>query len=233
MTRNRSITFLATAAVIPLTALALASCGGGNDATAATAPPKTANGQPATVGVANSGLGKILVDSQGAHALPVQEGRGDEERVLRRMRQRLAAAPGERQADSRRRRECVDGRNHHAVRRQATGHLQRPPALPLRGRPEAGRHERPGHNGVRRRLVRAISGGQPGLRTAIKLRRRIELGRRQRLLVQPRACARGTWRAEAFSASPSRPHVHRRSHEHDPQHRSRPKHLGATDAACK
>ena len=28
-------------------------------------PPKTANGQPATVGVANSGLGKILVDSQG------------------------------------------------------------------------------------------------------------------------------------------------------------------------
>jgi predicted lipoprotein with Yx(FWY)xxD motif len=66
MTRSRSITFLATAAVIPLTALALASCGGGNnDATAATGPPKTANGRPATVGVANSGLGKILVDSQG------------------------------------------------------------------------------------------------------------------------------------------------------------------------
>jgi predicted lipoprotein with Yx(FWY)xxD motif len=66
MTRSRSITFLATAAVIPLTALALASCGGGsNDATAATAPPKTANGRPATVGLANSGLGKILVDSQG------------------------------------------------------------------------------------------------------------------------------------------------------------------------
>ena len=65
MTRSRSITFLATAAVIPLTALALASCGGGNDATAATAPPKTANGRPATVGPANSDLGKILVDSQG------------------------------------------------------------------------------------------------------------------------------------------------------------------------
>jgi predicted lipoprotein with Yx(FWY)xxD motif len=65
MTRNRSITFLAGAAVIPLTALALAGCGGGNDATAATAPPKTANGRPATVGVANSDVGKILVDSQG------------------------------------------------------------------------------------------------------------------------------------------------------------------------
>jgi predicted lipoprotein with Yx(FWY)xxD motif len=66
MTRNRSITFLATAAVIPLTALVLASCGGGgNDATASAAPPKTATGRPATVGVANSDLGKILVDSQG------------------------------------------------------------------------------------------------------------------------------------------------------------------------
>ena len=66
MTRDRSITFLAGAAVIPLTALALAGCGGGgNDATVATAPPKTANGRPATVGPANSDLGKILVDSQG------------------------------------------------------------------------------------------------------------------------------------------------------------------------
>jgi predicted lipoprotein with Yx(FWY)xxD motif len=67
MTRSRSITFLATAAVIPLTALALASCGGGtSDATASTAPPKTANGRSATVGVANVGpLGAILVDSKG------------------------------------------------------------------------------------------------------------------------------------------------------------------------
>jgi predicted lipoprotein with Yx(FWY)xxD motif len=68
MTRSRSITRLAAAAAaaIPLAALALASCGGGsNDATASKALPKTANGRPATVGVANSGLGKILVDSQG------------------------------------------------------------------------------------------------------------------------------------------------------------------------
>ena len=46
--------------------LALAGCGsGGSDTGASTAPPKTTNGRPATVGVANSGLGKILVDSQG------------------------------------------------------------------------------------------------------------------------------------------------------------------------
>ena len=67
MTRSRTITFLVTAAVIPLTALALASCGGGtSDATASSAPPKTANGRSATVGVANVGqLGSILVDAKG------------------------------------------------------------------------------------------------------------------------------------------------------------------------
>jgi predicted lipoprotein with Yx(FWY)xxD motif len=64
MTRSRPITFLAGAAVIPIAALALAACGGGgNAATAAT--PKTSSGASATVGVANSSLGSILVDSTG------------------------------------------------------------------------------------------------------------------------------------------------------------------------
>ena len=64
MTRKRPITFLASAAVIPIAALAIAACGGGgNAATAAT--PKTSTGASATVGVANSGLGSILVDSTG------------------------------------------------------------------------------------------------------------------------------------------------------------------------
>jgi predicted lipoprotein with Yx(FWY)xxD motif len=65
MTRSTPITFLASAAVIPLTALAVAACGGGGAATAAPAPPKTTSGAPATVGVAKTGLGNILVDSQG------------------------------------------------------------------------------------------------------------------------------------------------------------------------
>ena len=66
MTRSKPITFLATAAVIPLTAVAVAGCGGGNDGgSASAAPPKTASGQTATVGVANSSLGKILDDSKG------------------------------------------------------------------------------------------------------------------------------------------------------------------------
>ena len=62
------LTLLATAAVIPLTALALASCGGSNDnnnATAASPPPKTSSGKTATVGVETTSLGKILENSQG------------------------------------------------------------------------------------------------------------------------------------------------------------------------
>jgi predicted lipoprotein with Yx(FWY)xxD motif len=63
MTRSKLITFLASAAVIPLVVVAVAACGGGGGATAAT--PKTTSGASATVGVANSSLGSILVDSTG------------------------------------------------------------------------------------------------------------------------------------------------------------------------
>ena len=58
------LTLLAGAAVIPLTALALASCGGDDSATAAGPPPKTASGKSATLGVESSSLGRILVDGQ-------------------------------------------------------------------------------------------------------------------------------------------------------------------------
>ncbi len=62
--RPRPITFLVSAAVIPLAALAIAACGGGGSAATA-ATPKSASGASATVGVANSSLGSILVNSTG------------------------------------------------------------------------------------------------------------------------------------------------------------------------
>jgi predicted lipoprotein with Yx(FWY)xxD motif len=65
MTRSRPITFLAVAAVVPLTALGVAGCGSGDDATGSTGPPKTASGRSATVGVENTGLGKTLANSHG------------------------------------------------------------------------------------------------------------------------------------------------------------------------
>lgn len=77
MTRTKPLTFLATAALLPLTALAVAGCGGSsnnnNNATAATpalsirantSNPSTPS--PAVVRVSNNrALGKILVDSKG------------------------------------------------------------------------------------------------------------------------------------------------------------------------
>jgi predicted lipoprotein with Yx(FWY)xxD motif len=69
MTRSRPITFLASAAVVPLIALALAACGGGAAATAAPPPtPPTTSSTPtktASVRVAKSSLGSILVNSSG------------------------------------------------------------------------------------------------------------------------------------------------------------------------
>ena len=64
MTRHRPITFLASTAVIPLVALTVAACGGGSSAATA-ATPKASTGAPATVGVSNSSLGSILVNSSG------------------------------------------------------------------------------------------------------------------------------------------------------------------------
>jgi hypothetical protein len=57
------IGWLAAAAAATLTALAISACGGGSGTTA---PPTTASGKPATVGLAGEGnLGEILVDTQG------------------------------------------------------------------------------------------------------------------------------------------------------------------------
>ncbi len=66
MTRGRSIALLACAAVTPLTALAV-GCGSSDDgsATASTPPPKKTSAPSVAVRVANTQLGKILVDSKG------------------------------------------------------------------------------------------------------------------------------------------------------------------------
>ena len=66
MNRSRPLTLLATAAAAPLIVLAVAACGnGGGGAAASTTPPTTPSEQPPTVGIASTGLGKILVDFQG------------------------------------------------------------------------------------------------------------------------------------------------------------------------
>jgi len=73
MTRSRPIGLLAAAAV-PLVTLAVAGCGGSDNTPTATA--KAAGGSSATVSVASTGLGKILVDSQGRTLYLFQQDKG-------------------------------------------------------------------------------------------------------------------------------------------------------------
>ena len=54
---------LAGAALVPLTALAIAACGGGNGSATAPAPHRQTASGSVEVRVANSRLGRILVDA--------------------------------------------------------------------------------------------------------------------------------------------------------------------------
>ena len=66
MIRSRSVSLLVSAAAVPLVALAAAACGNsGGGAADSPTPAPTTTAAPATVGVATSGLGQILVDAQG------------------------------------------------------------------------------------------------------------------------------------------------------------------------
>ena len=64
MTRSKRITFLVRAAAVPLAALTLAGYGVGA-AGASTAPEAVAKAKPATVRVAKTNLGNVLVNSKG------------------------------------------------------------------------------------------------------------------------------------------------------------------------
>ena len=63
MTRNRPLSLLTAAVLVPLVALVATGCGSSGGTSTATA--KSAGGSSATVSVANTGLGDVLVDSQG------------------------------------------------------------------------------------------------------------------------------------------------------------------------
>ena len=64
MSRSRRITWLAGAAAVAVLALGLAACSSGAQATGSSAAP--ASGEQGTVDVAQSGLGQLLVNSQGS-----------------------------------------------------------------------------------------------------------------------------------------------------------------------
>jgi predicted lipoprotein with Yx(FWY)xxD motif len=69
MTRNRSRSIgVLSAGGLAVLVAAATGCGGGGATAASSAPPKTASGQAATVGISNTGIGQLLVNSQGRTA---------------------------------------------------------------------------------------------------------------------------------------------------------------------
>lgn len=65
-------------ATLAIVALTVAACGSGdNGAGTPAAPPKTADGKPAAIGVEQNGLGTILVDSQGRTLYLFEKDSGD------------------------------------------------------------------------------------------------------------------------------------------------------------
>ena len=139
MTRSRPITFLAGAAAVPLSALAVVGCGGGGYGDSAEPRrPRPPAHRAATIGAANeASLGTILVDPKGRTLYLFREDSGTKSTCFGAC---AAAWPPLRAAGK----PTVGGGADAALvgtttrsGRRATGHLQRPPALPLRRRPKA------------------------------------------------------------------------------------------------
>lgn len=76
MTRTRRITFLPGAAVAAFAVLTLAACSNGGQASGSA--PASTGGKQGTVDVATSGLGQILVDSQGSTLYLFQKDTGSQ-----------------------------------------------------------------------------------------------------------------------------------------------------------
>jgi predicted lipoprotein with Yx(FWY)xxD motif len=76
MTWTRSPASFAGLVALPLAAVALAGCGGSSTASVSAALPKTASGRPATIGLAKTGLGTMLVNSKGRSVYVFQKDSG-------------------------------------------------------------------------------------------------------------------------------------------------------------
>ena len=116
-----------------------------------------AGGNRATVKIAQTPLGRILVDGKGSRSTTSRPTRGrpasataPARRSGRRSSPRASRSPGPASA-----RRCSGLRNEG---RQARGHLRRSPALLLRHRPQAGPDDRTGRRPVRRPVVGHLGG---------------------------------------------------------------------------
>ena len=133
MRHGTRIGVLAATAAVPLTALAIAACGGGgSERDPRRRRPRAVSA--ATIGLANEGnLGKILVNSRGRTLYLFQKDTGTTSECAGACAAAWPPLRADRQAHGRHGADASKIGTTAALRRQAAGHLQRPPALPLLG----------------------------------------------------------------------------------------------------
>ena len=125
MSHSRHLISLAGAGIVALSSVALAACGSGGGDRSAVARLRRIreHDQPAVHAAVDLRKGQHREHVaghrpcrlRGQDALPVQGGSGDEERVLGGVRERMAAASGERKADGRRWGNGIEAGNDSAL----------------------------------------------------------------------------------------------------------------------
>jgi hypothetical protein len=125
MSNRRHLISLAGAGIVVLSSVALAACGSGGGTATQTPPyggPASTTSQQSMsqttsgkVSTASTSLGTVLVDSQGRTLYLFKADQGTEERMLWRVRERMAAASGERKADGQRWGNGIEAGNDSAL----------------------------------------------------------------------------------------------------------------------
>ena len=143
MTRIRRIGLLAAAAVVPLVALAVAGCGGNDNTPTATVKPASAGS--GTVRVANTSLGKILVDAKGRTLYLFEQDTGTKSTCSGGCATMAAAAPNGKPTAGSGAKASLSARPR--ARTASRRSPKRPPALLLPGRQQPGDTNGQGVNG--------------------------------------------------------------------------------------
>ena len=172
-----SVTFLTAAAVVLLSALAVAGCGGGSAGAQAAPPGPRAARQPRSVSWITVTSARFSSTRGAAPSICSRRTRGRRARASA-----LAPPPGRRSWRTGSRQSVVERMPQWSEPPLGPTERPRSPTTATRftstSETRTRRYAWPGPDGVRRRLVRTLRGGKPGVRP------RIQLGRR---LLAPRA----------------------------------------------
>ena len=126
-------------AIVALAGLTLAACGSsGGASTASAQPPKNSSGEPATVGVASTALGNVLVNGKGRTLYLFKKDTGTTSTCTGSCATFWPPVAASTSPTVGRGADAVVDRGHEAAGRHIAADLQRPSRVPLQRRPTPG-----------------------------------------------------------------------------------------------